>query len=347
MSDATTTGLPPEVVATQLMYQLGTAYMLSSSLQVVLRLGIADRLAGGPRTTADLAQTAGVTEDALYRVLRALASVGVFEEKAPREFALTLAADLLRADHPHSVRPMLLWISSPFHFRVYSNMMHAVRTGRPAAEETVGVPVFEYFTRDPELSEIFNDAMTNFSAAIAPAVLKSYDFSGVNLLVDIAGGHGETLMSVLRQYPAMHGVLFDLEHVVAGATKRIEALGLKERCQTASGDFFRAVPGGADVYMLQHIIHDWDDDQAANILKSIHTALEGKRNGRVLVIESVLQPGNQPDMGKLIDLEMLLMPGGRERTADEFGRPFSKAGFALTRIVPTPSMVSIIEATPR
>jgi O-methyltransferase domain len=347
VSDATPKGLPPEAAATRLMYQLGTGYMLSSSLQVVLRLGIADRLAGGPRTTAELAQAVGVNEDALYRVMRALASVGVFEEKAPREFALTLPADLLRADHAHSVRPMLLWISSPFHFRVYSNMMHAVRTGKPASEETVGVPVFEYLARDHDLSELFNDAMTNFSAAIAPAVLKSYDFSGVNLLVDIAGGHGETLMSILGQYPSMRGILFDLEHVVAGAPKRIEALGLKDRCRTASGDFFTAVPGGGDLYILQHVIHDWDDDRAATILKAIHTALAGKRNGRVLLIESVLQPGNEPDMGKLIDLEMLVMPGGRERTADEFSRLLSSAGFTLTRIVPTPSMACVIEATPQ
>ena len=346
MSDATK-GLPPEVAAALSMYQLGTGFMVSSALQVVLKLGIADRLAAGPVKTAALAQATGVKEDALFRVLRALASVGVFKETAPREFALTSSGELLRADHPNSVRPMLLWISSPFHFRVYSNMMHAVRTGKPAVEETVGVPIFEHFTRDHDLSEIFNDAMTNFSATIAPAVLTSYDFAGVNVLVDIAGGHGETLMSILRQYPAMRGILFDLEHVVAGASKRIEALGLKDRCQTASGDFFKAVPGGGDVYILQHIIHDWDDDEAAAILKSIHTALEGKRNGRVLLIESVLQPGDEPDLGKLIDLEMLVMPGGRERTADEFGRLFARAGFELKRIVPTPSVVCLIEASPR
>jgi len=185
VSDATAE-LPPEVAAAQLMYQLGTGYMLSSALQVVLKLGIADRLAGGPVTTAALAQATGVKEDALYRLLRALASVGAFKETAAREFALTLPGELLRADHPHSVRPMLLWISSPFHFRVYSNMMHAVRTGKPAVAETVGVPVFEYFTRDHDLSEIFNDAMTNFSTVIAPAVLASYDFAGVNVLVGTA-----------------------------------------------------------------------------------------------------------------------------------------------------------------
>jgi hypothetical protein len=346
VSDATAE-LPPEVAAAQLMYQLGTGYMLSSALQVVLKLGIADRLAGGPVTTAALAQATGVKEDALYRLLRALASVGAFKETAAREFALTLPGELLRADHPHSVRPMLLWISSPFHFRVYSNMMHAVRTGKPAVAETVGVPVFEYFTRDHDLSEIFNDAMTNFSTVIAPAVLASYDFAGVNVLVDIAGGHGETLMSILRQYPAMRGILFDLEHVVAGASKRIETLGLKDRCQTASGDFFKAVPGGGDLYIMQHIIHDWDDDEAVAILKSIHAALKGKRNGRVLLIESVIQPGNEPDLGKLIDLEMLVLPGGRERTADEFGRLFARAGFELTRIVPTPSVVCLIEASAR
>jgi hypothetical protein len=347
MSDTTHAGPPPEVAAIQLLYQLATGYMISSALQVVLQLGIADKLAGGPRTSADLAKETGVNDDALFRVLRALASVGVFEEQAPRQFALNLAAQFLRADQPGSVRPMGLWITSPFHFRVYSNLMHSVRTGKPAAEETVGMPVFDYFPKNPELSEIFNDAMTNFSATVAPAVAKAYDFSPFSTVVDIAGGHGETLMTVLRENPKLRGILFDLDHVIAGAVPRIEALGLKGRCETASGDFFKAVPAGGDLYMMQHIIHDWDDERAAAILKSIHTALKGKSNGRVLVIDAVIQPGNQPDMGKLIDLEMLAMPGGRERTAEEFRQLFARAGFEMTRVVPTQSMVCIIEGVPR
>jgi hypothetical protein len=208
------------------------------------------------------------------------------------------------------------------------------------------MPVFEYLSREHELSEIFNNAMTNFSAAIAPAVVKAYDFSGIRTLVDIAGGHGETLVSILKQYPAMQGILFDLDHVIAGAVPRLEALGLKDRVRTVSGDFFKEVPKG-DAYVMQHIIHDWDDERATVILKNIHRALSGTPNGRVIVLDAVLQPGNEPDLGKLIDLEMLMMPGGRERSAEEFKALFAGAGFEVTRIIPTESPVGIVEAVPR
>jgi len=346
MSNTAPPNLPPQAQAVRLLYQLATGYMVSSSLQVVLRLGIADHLADGPRTVASLATVTGMNEDALYRVMRALASVGVFEEKDGRTFALNMPAQFLREDQPGTVRPMWLWITSPFHFRVYSNMMHAVQTGKPAVDVTVGAPIFDVLSRDQELSETFNNAMTNFSAAIAPAVLKAYDFSGIGTLVDIAGGHGETLSSILRQYPSMRGILLDPEHVIAGARPRIAALGLSDRCEAVSGDFFKEVPSG-DVYVMQHIIHDWDDEPATVILKNIHTALSGKPNGRVILLEAVIQPGNQPDLGKLIDLEMLVMPGGRERTEDEFRRLFAGAGFEMTRVIPTESGVSVIEAKPR
>jgi hypothetical protein len=184
--------------------------------------------------------------------------------------------------------------------------------------------------------------MTAFSATVAPAMLQAYDFSGIGTLVDIAGGHGMILASILRQYPAMRGILFDLEHVLAG--NRLAELGVGDRVQLASGDFFRAVPAGGDAYIMKHIIHDWDDEKAVVILRNIRTALQGKPDGKVILLETVIPPGNAPDMGKLIDLEMLLLPGGRERTADEFAALFARGGFELTRIVPTQSPLSVIEA---
>lgn len=335
--------MPPEAAASQLLVQIASGHIVASALQVAVCLGIPDKVAGGSRSAAELAQQSGVEEDGLYRVLRALASVGVFDEIAPRQFALTLAGEQLRAGVPGSMRDMALWISSPFHFRVYAELLHSVQTGQPAAEKVTGMPVFDFFARNPELSETFNNAMTAFSNSVIPAALQVYDFSDIKVLVDVAGGHGAVLTSILRQYPTMRGVLFDVDHVVAGAQDRIEAAGLTDRCRTESGDFFKAVPAGGDAYIMKHIIHDWDDERAVVILKNIRTAMGDKR-GRVILLESVLSPGNTPDFGKIIDLEMLVMPGGRERTAEEFRNLFARAGFELTRIVPTQSPLSVIEA---
>ena len=345
MSTESATVLPPEVAASQLVFQLATGYIASSALYAAARLRIADRLAEGPRPVEDLAAGGGVDEDALYRVLRSLSSLGVFEESSPRTFANNLASQTMRSGVPGSTRPMALWMADPFHFRVYADMMHSLGTGEPAVEKTVGMPVFEYLARDTALSEVFNNAMTAFSAFVVPAALEVYDFSGIDLLVDVAGGHGQLLMSILQKHPQMRGVLFDLDHVIAGAVPRLEQAGLSDRCTTATGDFFKAVPEGGDAYLMKHIIHDWDDAKALTILGNVKRAM--KSGGRVILLESVLTPSNQPDFGKLIDLEMLLMPGGRERTADEFRALFDRAGFRVTRMVPTKSPLSVIEAVSR
>jgi hypothetical protein len=341
----TTVGLPAEAQAAQLLYQIGTGYMVSAALQTVLQLEIADRLAMGPRPVADLAREAGVNEDALYRVLRALATVGVFNEEPSRTFALTPAGAMLRKG-PGTFRDMGIFITSPTHFRVYAEMLHSVQTGQPAAEKVLGKPVFEYLAEQPAFAELFNNAMTGFSANVAPAVLKVYDFSDVGTLVDVAGGHGGVLTTILRAYPRMQGVLFDLPHVVDGARSVIEAAGVSDRCRTEAGDFFKAVPSGGDAYIMKHIIHDWDDERSTIILENIRTALGAKADGRVILIDSVLAGGNEPDLGKLIDLEMLLMPGGKERNADEFRALFAGAGFTLTRIERTESPLCVIEARP-
>jgi hypothetical protein len=321
--------------------QLSTGYIASTCVYLAVKLRIPDLLAAAPRPVNDLARELGVNEDALYRVMRTLVSLGVFEEKAPRTFANTLTSAILRSETPGSMYEMALWMSDPFHFQVYANALHSLRTGQPAVEQTVGVPVFEYFPKHPEESEIFNNAMTMFSGMVIPAVLEVFDFSGIGTLVDVAGGHGRVLTSILQRYPSMRGVLFDLEHVLAGARAVIDSLGLSDRCRAVSGDFFKAVPGGGDAYIMKHIIHDWDDERAATILKNIRSAMNP--GGRIILLESVVAPGNQPDFAKLIDLEMLLMPGGRERTEQEFRDLFARAGFELTRITPTKSPLSVIE----
>jgi O-methyltransferase/methyltransferase family protein len=334
---------PPDEAAVQQIFQLITGFMASAALGVVAELGVADHLADGPRSAADLAARTGANEDALYRVLRALAVTGVFAESSPRTFALTPAAVLLRANVPGSVRDLVLWLCDPFHFRVYAEMAHSVRTGETVGEKVVGMPVFEYLQREPELSARFNNAMTNFSAGVAPAMLEAYDFSGIGVLVDVAGGHGMMLASILRQYPRMRGVLFDVEHVIAGATAA-EALGVADRCEKVSGDFFKTVPRGGDAYLMKHIIHDWDDERAGVILRNIRAALEGKAHGKVILVEAVVKPANEPDLSKLGDLEMMLLPGGRERTEAEFAALFARNGFQLTRVVPTQAPLWVVEA---
>jgi O-methyltransferase domain len=319
-----------------------TGHMIASAVNIVAQLAVPDRLANGPRTADDLARETGVNADALYRVMRALASAGVFEERDGRTFALTPAGEALK-DGP--VRAMALWIACPLNLRVHADAMHSLKTGAPAVEVTVGESAFAHFAKNPDISRIFNDAMTAFSTVVIPAVLDAYDFSGIKTLVDVAGGHGGVLTGVLQKYPAITGVLFDLEHVIEGARPRIAALGLADRVSTASGDFFKAVPAGGDAYIMKHIIHDWDDDKATLILENIRKVLP--KDGRVILIESVIPPGNEPALGKIIDLEMLVMPGGRERTEEEFRRLFDRAGYRITRIVPTQSPLSVIEARPR
>jgi hypothetical protein len=337
---------PPDEAAIQQIFQLTTGFMVSAALGVVAQLGVADHLADGPRSTPDLAARTGANEDALYRVLRALATTGIFTETSSRTFALTPSGALLRSNVPGSVRDMVLWLCDSFHFRVYAEMAHSVRTGETLGDKLLGMPVFEYLQHNPELAARFNNAMTNFSAGIAPAVLEAYDFGGIDVLVDVAGGHGMLLASVLRKYPSMRGILFDVEHVIAGA-KAPEALGVADRCDKVSGDFFKAVPRGGDAYVLKSIIHDWDDEKAGAILRNTRVALEGKPNGKVLLVEAVIKPGNEPDLSKLGDLEMMLLPGGRERTEAEFAALFARNGFQLTRVVPTHAPLWLVEAQVR
>jgi hypothetical protein len=326
------------------IFQLVLGYIPAISLNVVVKLGIADLLAGGPQPVATLAQKADVNEDRLYRVLRALTVVGVFREDSNRSFSNTPASDLLRRDHPASAYDMVNWIADPFHFHTYANLMRTVKTGESAMEIAAGKAPFEYFRENPEESAIFNAAMVNFTQTCIPAILEAYDFSGIRKLVDVGGGHGSVVAAILRHHPSMRGILYDLDHVVAGAQPVLTAAGVTDRCEVMSGNFFEFVPSGGDAYIMKHIIHDWDDDKALTILNNIKSALKGHSGGRVLLLEGVVAGPNEPDMAKLIDLEMMAGPLGRERTSEEFQRLFERAGFRVTRIVPTQSPLSVIEA---
>jgi O-methyltransferase domain/Dimerisation domain len=326
--------------------QVATGYMASSALYLAISLNVADQLASGPQEVSELARAAGANEDALYRILRLLVSLGVFAQPGPRRFALNPAAELLRKDVPGSLRGMAVFLPDPFHFRVYAELMHSVMTGQPAGDKALGMPVFEYLSKNPAYSAVFNDAMTALSAPVVGAAIEAYDFNAVGTLVDVAGGHGEVLMSILKACPKVRGILADVDHVIEGAKPRIAAAGLSDRCQAVAIDFFKSVPAGGDAYIMKHIIHDWDDDRASIILANIAKAM-GSTRGKVLLLEAVLRGDNEPDFGKLLDIEMLALPGGRERTADEFKTLFARSGFELTKVVPTKSPLSVVEAVRR
>src|ERR1700690_901003 len=336
----------PQGLAVERLFQAAGGYMISAALLVAAKLKIADLLADGPRSVAELAQATGSNEDSLYRVLRALVSAGFFTTPQPRTFALSAETELLRSDVPGSIRPMVLWMANPLHFQVWAEMAYSVETGKPAVEMLYNKPCFEALGGLPEMAREFNDAMTCFSATLAPALLDAYDFTGTHTLMDVAGGHGFVLCEVLSRYPEMRGILFDMPAVVDGARARIESLKLDGRCETASGDFFRQIPAGADAYYMQHIIHDWDDERALKILRNCRQALDTRRNGTLLVMDNVIPETPQPHFGKLLDLEMMLMPGGRERTEAELHRLFAQGGFEIARIVPTRVSQSLIVAHP-
>jgi hypothetical protein len=336
----------PQPDPAQQLMQFGGGYVISAVLWTIAELNIADLLKSGPRPVSELAKERQINEDALYRSLRLLAMVGVFAETQPRHFTLTPAAELLRTDVKGSLRDMVVWIADPMHLRVASDWLHSVKTGQPTVEHTFGKPAFDYFAEQPVEFDRFHRAMTTMSAMAIYPVLEAYDFSSYSNIVDVAGGHGFVLCEILRKHPKVSGVLFDIAEVKKGGDERIADCGLDSRCLTASGDFFKSVPEGGDLYLMKNIIHDWDDDKALPILRNCRKALEngGKKNGRVVLLELVMPEGNAPHMAKILDIEMLFFPGGRERTEKQYAELFAKAGLHLTRIVPTKSPYSVIEA---
>ncbi len=321
------------------MLQLLNGFRVTQALYVAAKLGLADILKGGPQPLEALAATTGANADALYRVLRVLASIGVFEEISARQFALTPLAALLQQDLPYGVRAQALFFGDE-PYRACGGLYDSVMTGANAYERVFGAPHFEYLAQHPDQNEIFNQAMSASSRQAATAIAGAYDFTAARTVVDIAGGQGMLIAAILRANPELRGVLFDQPHVVAGASPLLEAAGIADRCELVSGNFFASVPTG-DTYTLRHILHDWDDEHAIAILRSC--AEEMAPGGRTLVIESVIEPGNDPSPAKFLDLMMFVMNGGRERTAEEYRRLFVAAGLRLTRIIPTGGAESLIE----
>ena len=331
--------LPPDA---QLL-QLVCACFVSQAVYAAAKLGIADLVKDGPKDAEYLSQQTVMDELSLYRVLRTLVSVGVFTETDGKTFANSPMSEFLRSDHPNSARDLSIWMGEPEHWKVYGDMLYSVKTGKPAWDHVHGEPVFPYlFKTNTALGDIFNRAMTSLSHHSIPGLLKAYDFSGVETIADIAGGVGHLLGAVLQKYPSMNGVLFDMSEVLSSAPSMLDSYGVNDRVELVDGDFFTSIPVKADVYILKHIIHDWYDDNCEKILRNIHSVMPD--DGRILIIDAVIPDGDGPHYGKVLDLEMMISPGGCERTETEFADLLNKSGLKLNRIIPTEGPMCIVEA---
>jgi hypothetical protein len=326
------------------MLQMMNGLWLTQCIGVAAQLEIADHLIDGAKSVEILAKATCVDAQSLYRLLRALASSGIFAETEPRHFQLTSLADCLRSDAPNSIRGLAIWTAiAPAHWGAWGNLLYSVKTGKPAFEQFTGMPIFEYFGQNPDAAAIFDQAMTSASAMFNPAIAYAYDFSWINTLVDVGGGQGALLVAILQANPHLKGIVYDLPHVVAGAAPYLEKWGLQQRCQAIGGNFLEAIPEGGDAYILKNTLTNWDDDHAIQILKNCYRAMP--QSGKLLIAQSVIEPGNSRDLGKFTDLEMLLMTaGGHERSLAEFEQVLNAAGFQLSRTLPTQCPSSIIEA---
>ena len=332
-------GPPP---AAQMMQMIIVGRQIAHAIATATRLDLATQIGAETLGIGELARRTAAHPDALYRLMRALASVGVFAEDESGRFRNTPLSEALRADVVGSSRPMALFFGHDSHVQAYLGLDHSIKTGEPGFDHVHGVPVWEFVVKHPDVGNLFNNAMSSLSAALGPAVADAYDFSRFERLVDIGGGHGQLLATILARYPRPRGVLLDLPHVIAGAKAVIERLGLSERIDIVAGDFFESVPA-ADGYVMKNVLHDWSDADAKRILQTIHRAAEP--GARLFLAEAVLAPGNQPDIAKFMDLEMLIATrGGRERSAAEWTEVLTSSGFRLERVHPTASSLSLLEA---
>jgi hypothetical protein len=326
------------------MSRMLTGYWISQALYVAAKLGIADLLKDGPRFADDLAQATKSHAPSLFRLLRALASAGVFADDGKGRFILTPLAECLRSDLPGSQRALAI-MSGEEHYRAWGELLYSVKTGKTAFDMVYGMPIFEFLSKNLEQAKVFDGAMVGVHGRETLAMTDAYDLSDISILADIGGGNGSLLTTVLKKYPAMRGILYDLPGVTERAKGHLKAAGLADRCSVIGGNFFESIPSGADAYLMRHIIHDWDDDKARKILQNVHRTMG--EDGRLLVVEGVVPPGNDPSFGKLLDLTMLVVPGGKERTEEEYRTLYDACGFHLTRIMPTKAEVSVIEGKKR
>jgi SAM-dependent methyltransferase len=327
------------------LFQMIAGHYLSRAIYVAAKLGIADLLSKGPQHYEELAKATETHAPSLNRLLRLLAAAGVFAEKENGRFELTPIGEWLRSDIPASRRASALLFAGPMVDKAWGDLHYSIQTGGIAFDHAFGMNAFQYIGQHPEEAAVFNQAMTSSTTQAAAAVTAAYDFSAFGTIADIGGGHGVLLATILKAYPALRGILFELPHAIEGGQKQMETAGLTARCQVVGGDFFQSVPNGSDAYILKSVIHDWDDDRSIAILKNCHRAMPP--GGKLLLVEIALATRIVPSAANLIatgsDVNMLVAAGGRERTEAEFRALLEAAGFKLTRIIPTESLVSVIE----
>jgi O-methyltransferase domain/Dimerisation domain len=328
----------------EILHGLISGYQVTQAINVAASLSIADLLATGPRTSDELAAATQTDPRALYRLLRALAAVGVFHEDEGQKFRLTPVGECLRSDAPGSMGDWARYVARGYHWQAWCGLADSVRTGENAFRNVHGVSVEEYRAAHTDEAAIFDRAMTNQSRVALRGLLDAFDFGKFAVIADIGGGQGSLLAALLTEYPAMRGVLFDQPHVVAAAPPLLEDAGVADRCEIVGGDFFAALPQGADAYLLKNILEGWDDDTAVALLRHVHGVLPA--DGSLLIIERVIEPPNQGRAGKFSDLNMLVSPGGENRTVDEFAKLFTAAGFAFADATPSASGLTVIQAHP-
>jgi hypothetical protein len=326
------------------LLRLINGYQVSQALHVAATLGVADNLKDGPKPCEALARACGAHPPSLYRLLRALAAVGVFRETGCKTFSLTPLGVCLAGDAPGSRRDYARWIGTPGQWRPWGDLLHSIRSGEGAARFTLGMDVWTYRSQHPEEGAAFDAAMTAHSRAEARTVVEAYEFSRFGCIVDIGGGQGHLLAAILLACPGARAILFDQPQVVAAADQALAPAGLAQRCEVVGGDFFRSVPAGGDAYVMKSILHDWDDRAATDILRTCRRAMPA--TATLLAVERVVGPPNEDREGKLYDLNMLVQYGALERTRREFRDLLEVGGFELTEVVPTRSPLSIIVARP-
>jgi hypothetical protein len=319
-------------------------FVVSRALQVAAELGLADALADGPKDHEGLARAVGAHAGTLHRLMRALASCGLFDQLPDGRFANTPSSEYLRSDTPGSLRGLARMHGGSPHWQAWADLEHSVRTGEPSFTHFHGSPMFEYLAAHPESARRFDEGMVTSSRLMNEAIVEAYEWGPIGTLVDVGGGVGSTLAAILRANSRIQGVLFDLPHVIERGRDYLAEEGVAARCRTETGSFFDAIPSGADAYFIKHIIHDWDDADCLRILGNCRAAMP--EHAKLLVCEKVVPPGNEPSVAKTIDLVMLVLTnGGRERTEQEFRDLFARAGLRLARVVPTRADNSILVVT--
>ena len=325
------------------MLQMLHGLHFSTCISCLAQLGIPDLVEAGPRSAEDLAVQVGAQPQALYRLMRATASIGILAEGADGKFSETPLSAVLRSNAKPSARAFAMMGGREWHMRGWERLEYTVRTGKTALDDVYGMPPFEYLFSHPAEMKIFNDAMTEFSAMDSPAITEAYSFEGIGSIVDVGGGHGLLLANILQRNPHMRGTLYDVPPVIEGA-KNGPLQPVMDRCTLTSGDMFTSVPAGADAYIMKHIIHDWPDELCVKILSGCRKGVNP--GGKLLVADSVILPGNDFSIGKIMDIQMMLIPGGLERTEQQFRELLAASGWRLNRIIPTASSESIVEGVP-